>query len=227
VAVAAALALAGCGGAPPPEPAPPLDAGGTASGTRVATRLQDPARILFDWSSRERDARFSGRGVARVEPPYRARLDLFLGNGETVARAALVDDDLRIPPSIPSEILPPRHLLWSALGVFRPGSGSALLGGEAQDDGTTLLRYGFVGGEELRYRLRGRRIQEVELLREGTVVERLELGWDETGSFPAEAVYRDLVGFVELRLTRTSVDRVERYPPDIWTPGVATAGGGP
>jgi len=35
-----------------------------------------------------------GEGVARVEPPYRARLDLFR-NMETVSSAILVDDVLR------------------------------------------------------------------------------------------------------------------------------------
>ena len=42
-----------------------------------ATAPSAPLHILFDWTAREPDARFTGRGVARVEPPYRARLDLF------------------------------------------------------------------------------------------------------------------------------------------------------
>ena len=86
---------------PPSVPAPPVDAARVALRLEFATRVVRPARILFSWSLSDRDARFQGRGVARVEPPFKARLDLFYGNGETIARAALVDDDLRIPLGTP------------------------------------------------------------------------------------------------------------------------------
>jgi hypothetical protein len=50
-----------------------------------------------------------------------------------------------------------------------------------------------------------------------TVVERVELDMDED-RYPAEAIYRDLTAFRELRLSRASVERVEPFPPDIWDP---------
>jgi hypothetical protein len=49
------------------------------------------------------------------------------------------------------------------------------------------------------------------------VVERVELDMDES-RYPAEATYRDLTAFRELRLRRASVERVEPFPPDIWDP---------
>ena len=50
--------------------------------------------------------------MARIEPPSKARLDLFLDNGEGVLSAALVDDELRLPHGAPEDILPPVELMW-------------------------------------------------------------------------------------------------------------------
>lgn len=174
--------------------------------------------MLFDWNLSEQGVRASGRGVARVEPPYRARLDLFMGNGETVARAALVDDDLRVPPGVPEGIIPPPRLLWASLGVFRPGGGAFLLGAEGRREEAVSLRYGFDGGEELRYRIVGDRIVEAELLSGGHAVHQVTLSAEAEDRYPREATYRNLAAFRELRLVRRSVENVEPYPPDIWFP---------
>lgn len=216
----AAVILGACGpSAPPPSPEPTVDASQVARILRSETRLVEPSLILFRWSLREQEVRVSGRGVARVEPPYRARLDLFLDNGETVARAALVDDELRIPPGMPDGIIPPPHLLWGTLGVFRPGTGAALLGATEEGD-HTVLRYGIGPGQEVHYRLRDRRIHSVELLEGGKVVQRVSVEPGEPSElYPAEATYRNLSAFRELKLDRQSVEVVEGYPPDIWIPG--------
>lgn len=218
-AVASVASVAACSSPPPPPPAPPLDAGEISTSARVTSQLDQPARILFEWSMTERDGRFNGRGVARIEPPYRARLDLFLPGGETVARAALVDDDLRQPADVPEGMIPPPHLLWGVLGVFRPGAGAALLGAEEDGSGGVVLRYGYGEGREIRYRLRGRWLQEAELLEGGRAFHRVTLELDPGSRYPEEAVYRDLAGFRELRIRRESVTHVEPYPPDIWNPG--------
>lgn len=161
--------------------------------------------------------RASGRGVARMEPPFRARLDLFLENGEAAGRSALVGDELRLPVDLPLEIVPPPHLLWGVLGVFRPEVGSFLAGAE-QVDGQTRIRYLAQGqGAEVRYTLRAGRIEQIEALRQGTVVQRVVLERDALG-VPATATFRDLVAVRELRLTRTSVQQTEPFPPDIWFP---------
>lgn len=208
----------GCSSPPPPPPAPPLDAREIATSAQAESTLDQPTRILFDWNMTEQDGRFRGRGVARIEPPYRARLDLFLPGGETIARAALVNDDLRMPADVPEGLIPPAHLLWAVLGVFRPGAGAGLLGAEEQDGGGVLMRYGYDGGREIHYLLRGRRIQRVEVLEGGDVVHRVTVELDPGSRYPREAVHRDLAGFRELRITRESVTQVEPYPPDIWNP---------
>jgi hypothetical protein len=193
-----------------------MDAEGVALRLEATTRLEEPLRIFFEWSLSERDARFQGRGVARVEPPYKARLDLFLSNGETVARAALVDDDLRVPPGTPEGIIPPAEMLWGTLGVFRPGLGTALLGGELLGDGRVRLRYRRPDGIELRFTVTGGRIEEIERLRQGQVVERVVMRPGARDRYPLEGTYRDLAAFRELKLTRERLEEVEAFPPDIW-----------
>jgi hypothetical protein len=180
------------------------------------TRVEGPARILFSWSLSDRDARFQGRGVARVEPPFKARLDLFSGNGETVARAALVDDDLRLPHGTPDGIIPPAELLWGTLGVFRPGAETTLIGAEDLGEGRVLLRYQRSDGLVVRYTVRGDGVEEVARVRQGKTVERVTLEQDPVDHYPTEATYRDLADFRELILSRDSAAPVKPYPPDIW-----------
>jgi len=219
-AMAITALVVACSSPPPPPPAPPLNVEEVVTSARTRSRLQEPARILFEWSLTEPDARFNGRGVARIEPPYRARLDLFLPNGETIARAALVDDDLRVPAGVRDGIIPPPHLLWGVLGVFRPGVGAALLGVDEDDGAGLQMRYGYAGGTQILYHLAGQRVEEVERLEGGHVVQQVSLVLGSDSRYPAEAVYRDLAAFRELRITRESVDTVEPYPPDIWDPGL-------
>ena len=73
--------------------APVPDALGAASVLQDQTGLESPIRILFVWELNDAGVGVKGRGVARVAPPYRARLDLFLDNGELVIKAALVDGE--------------------------------------------------------------------------------------------------------------------------------------
>lgn len=211
--------LAACGSPPPPAMiVPAMDVEQESLRNEVATELKRPQRIDFDWRVSQEALRLSGSGVARVEPPYRARLDLFLGNGERVAAAALVDHDLRLPPGLVSEILPPEHLLWGTLGVFRPGLGTALLGGETVD-GQLRMRYRLENLDEVHYYLINRQVQRVDILRGGSVIQDVRLTWDGTG-VPAEAVYRDLTEFRQLTILRKGVENVEPYPPDVWRPGL-------
>ncbi|HZD06111.1 MAG TPA: hypothetical protein VE173_14465, partial [Longimicrobiales bacterium] len=128
------------------------------------------------------------------------------------------NDDLRIPPGVPEGIIPPSHLLWGVLGVFSPGAGAALLGAEDRGAEGVLMRYGYEDGKEIHYVLLGRRVQQVELLRDGHVVQRVSLDLESGARYPADAVYRDLGAFRELKITRESVEQVEPYPPDIWDP---------
>jgi hypothetical protein len=201
---------------PPPPPPPTIDAQALALRLEARGQIERPERILFEWSLSDRDARFAGRGVARLEPPYRARLDLFLASGETAVRAALVGDELRLPPGAPAGIVPPAELLWGTLGVFKPSGDARLRGAEALADGRTALHYVRPDGIEVRYLVGENGVQEVERLRQGSVVEQLALGTPSGGRYPSEATYRNLPEFRELRLSRKAVEQVESYPPDIW-----------
>jgi hypothetical protein len=199
-------------------PVTPGDAGQAELRASEVSALDAPYSLEFEWSVTEPGMRVRGRGVARVEPPYRARLDLFTGAGERIAAAALVNDHLRVPPGMP-DVLPPPALLWGALGVFRPGDPVDLLGGRRHGDGATELRYSLPGDEELRYVLRGFRIPEMELRRNGRAREELRLVQADGDRFPREAVYRQLEQVRELKITLERVDHAESYHPSIWTPG--------
>ncbi|GMV07640.1 MAG: hypothetical protein AMXMBFR53_39150 [Gemmatimonadota bacterium] len=218
LAVAGALAFAGCQPRQVVYVAPAVDPEQLALALEDRTSLTEPVRIVFQWQLNEAGIRVRGRGVARIEPPYRARLDLFLGNGETVVRAALVDGDLRLPPGAPEGILPPADLMWGVLGVFRPLMGTELLGGDRLEGEALQLRYRYADARELHFRVEQGRVRTLEMLKGGHAVERVELGLEEGSRYPAEATYRNLAAFRELKLTRESVERVESYPPDIWDP---------
>jgi hypothetical protein len=198
--------------APPPRP---MDAGQVAGSAARASTLDGPYRLVFEWTLNEPGTRLSGRGVARVEPPSRARLDLFMGNGERVAAAALVRDDLTTPRDMRAG-LPPAPLLWGALGIFRPGDNAGLRGGSWQSNGGAELRYFYEGSDELRYGLRNNRIERMEVFRGNRASEEVQLVRVDDERFPREATYRHLGEVRELRITLETVEHVESYPSDIW-----------
>ncbi|MEQ9397719.1 MAG: hypothetical protein RJQ04_00990 [Longimicrobiales bacterium] len=218
LALGALAAVSACTPPPPAVVAPAVDPEQLALALEDRTSLDQPTRILFEWQMNEAGVRARGRGVARIEPPYRARLDLFMGSGETAARAALVDGDLRLAPGARRELLPPPDLLWGVLGVFRPEFGIELMGADRLEGGQHQLRYRYADGTELHFRVDEGRVRTMELRRGGHAVERVELELAEGERFPVEATYRNLADFRELRITRASVDVVEPYPPDIWDP---------
>lgn len=209
----------GCASGPAPAPAPTIDAGALGRQAQETSVLDASYRILFEWSLNEPGMRLNGRGVARVEGPFRARLDLFTPNGERVASAALVDDDLRIPPGV-GDFVPPATLLWGTLGVFRPGPGTAPMEATRGDDERASIRYRVAGGGELSYALRDRRVERMDAVSATGVREELRLTRDRGERFPREAVYRHHGATRELRLTLDTVEYVESFPSDIWTPGL-------
>ncbi len=219
VLLALLVGVAACGPRRLAVVGPAPDPAATAAALERRTALQAPARIDFQWSYVETDMRSGGRGVARVEPPAYARLDLFLGNGETILRAALVDDGYRLPPGTEVRMLPPPGLMWGALGVFRTDAGARLLGGDRLEGGAVRLRYGYPGGVELHYQVEGEELVRVDLLEGGELRQWVALVPDPEGSRPLEARYRDQVEVRELRLERTSVRPSDPFPAAIWNPG--------
>lgn len=188
-----------------------------ARALRDSTRLREPVRIVFRWRLNESGARLEGEGVARLAPPARARLDLFTQNGETAARVALVDGELRLPPGVDRRLVPPAPLLWTSLGVFRPGEDAELRGASGPRN-ELRLSYALPDGGTLRYDLREEKVRAAELRRDGHGVERVRVSWNGNERFPSEARYRDLAAFRELTVTMESIERVEPYPDEIWRP---------
>ncbi|MDX1675651.1 MAG: hypothetical protein R3314_12725 [Longimicrobiales bacterium] len=173
-----------------------------------------PLRAVFAWRVLDGQARFSGEGAARIEPPYRARLDLFGAHGETYLSAALVGDELRLPGD-PGVALPPPAMMWAVLGVVRPPQGAELLGTRVQ--GSELeLHYG-VGDGRIRYDVADGRLRLADWWGDGRRMVA-EVRGGELG-LPTEAAFRDWSRNTELHLELERVEEVEPYPPEIWTPG--------
>jgi hypothetical protein len=209
--------LMGCASAEPAAEPRPLDAGQLALSAERASALDAPYRIVFEWAFSEPGARLQGQGVARIEPPYRARVDLFTRNGERITSAAMVDGEMRIPEGLPS-ILPEATLVWGSLGVFRPDRGMGLAGGSWRQDGSAELRYLPSDASDLVIRLKDSRIQEMVARSGNRTTEELKVRRVDGERFPREATYRDMVNTRELRMTLESVEHVETFPTDIWNP---------
>jgi len=181
-----------------------------------ATAPDRPLRIIFDWTVRERDARFQGQGAARVQDPYRARLDLFGPRGETYLSAAVVDGEIRLPASVSPSVVPPAPLLWSALGVLRPPVGTTLVG-TARDGDRVRLEYRDAGGQ-WRFELVAGRLRRAEWIRSDGARQTVELKGEGAFRLPREAVYRDWAAYTELTLTLDEVEPVDAFPPETWSP---------
>jgi hypothetical protein len=187
-----------------------------AEDAQAATRPTHRVQVVFDWTLRDRDARLSGEGVARIDPGGRARLDLFGPRGETYLAAALVGQELRLPAAGLGDVLPPPALLWSAIGVVAPVPEATLI--EASRDGGTVTLGYALGRERWHYRLVDGRLVHVQWERPGEGRRTVTLG--EAGAFalPVEALYRDHIAFRELELKLKQVDEVDSFPTDIWDP---------
>lgn len=212
------LLASACGPRRPAVIGPVADASTSASGLERGTQLEEPIRIDFRWELNEAGSRLNGRGVARAEPPYRARLDLFLDDGESVISAALVDDELRLPYGSRDDVLPPVDLIWGTLGVFRPVPGARLVAGERLEDGAERLRYRQIDGTELHYETSGGSLRSVEMREGNTLVQWIRVESEGSSRYPEEATYRNLTAFRELKITRTAYRAAQPFDPEIWDP---------
>jgi hypothetical protein len=179
-----------------------------------ATAPARPLRIVFDWSLRDRDARFSGAGAARVQAVYRGRLDLFGPRGETYLRAALVGEQMSLPASAPADALPPPALLWAALGVLQPPADAELVG-TSTNAGATFLEYRR-GQERWRFRVQDDKLRYAEWLSGADGRRTVDLEGDGGFGLPQRALYRDWIAFRELELILTEIDEVDAFPDDIF-----------
>jgi hypothetical protein len=74
-------------------------------------------KIVFKWEMLDVETRTRGDGVARIASPDSVRLDFFLGGGFGAGAAVMIGDSLQVPgPQAARALVPPRALLWAALG---------------------------------------------------------------------------------------------------------------
>ena len=74
-------------------------------------------KIVFQWELKDEDMTARGDGVARIAYPDSVRLDFFLGGSYAGGAAVLIGDSLQVPgPDVIRRLVPPRQLLWAALG---------------------------------------------------------------------------------------------------------------
>ncbi len=212
LAGAVLLGAAGCaGGAFAGGPPAPLIAQQRVQATAPTQAVQ----ITFDWTLREGDARFSGAGVARVQPPYMGRLDLFGPRGETYLQAALHHEALRLPPGAPADPLPPAAMLWAALGVLYPPAGATLVATSTDAHGETRLEYAR-GAERWRFRLQDDMLRYAEWQSGGDGRRTVELEGQSSAGLPQRALYRDWIAFRELELTLGNTEPVDAFPDEIF-----------
>lgn len=216
-ALLALILLCGCMGGQLAVIGPVTDAQGAARDLERDTRLEEPLQITFSWRLNEARQRHQGRGVARIEPPYRARLDLFTHDLETVVSAVLLDGELSLPPGSRDDILPPTDLMWGTLGIVRPHD-VRLLGGDRLEGDAMRLRYAYEDGTELHYQMVAGLLSSMQLLEGGHVVQRVELEGEPGSRYPVEATYRNLTAFRELTIVRESLEQVEPFSADTWEP---------
>jgi hypothetical protein len=206
------LLLGACATHAPPDTADPA----VADVVLAATAPDRPLHVVFEWRALEGDARFTGEGVARIQPPHHARLDLFGPRGDTYLSAGLVGDDLRLPPGVQAGQIPPPALMWAVLGVVAPPQGAVLVG--TRDDGARAELYYETDAGTLWYVLEGGRLRSARWDGAGRRMV-VELRGETGPGLPTQATYRDFAAVAELMLNLESVDEVEPFSPDIWNPG--------
>jgi len=216
-AAALLLATAACAAAPGTGVATPAAVDASLADSAVqATAPQRPQHVTFDWALTDREARFSGKGVVRLAPPYRARLDLFGPRGEAYLVAVLEGRELRLSPAGADEVLPPAAFLWASLGVFRKPE-QPLTVARRVGDGIELA---FAGtGERWRFELGADGLRRVEWQGPDGGRRTVELTGRSAPSLPQRGAFRDWVAFRELTLTVTGVEDVDGFSEDIWILG--------
>lgn len=194
-------------------PVPVVDYAAALDRVRAAAPTQ-PLWIAFDWEAREREARYTGQGAARIEAPKLARLDLFGPRGESYLSAALVAGELRLPPSAEGSLIPPPPLLWGALGIFQPPEGAEVLASTREGD---RLRVEYRQGDERwTFEFASEKLRRVDWRGPDGARKSVELKGEGALDLPREAVYRDWNAFTELKLKLGKVEEVDSFPPDTW-----------
>lgn len=219
LAVVAACATTG---AIQPVGAPVENAPEVFADLAESTVPSGPQQVSFGWTLDEAGSRVYGRGVVRHHAPERLRLDLFGPRNESYLSAAMVGEEVRLPPgAAPGAAIPSPALLWAGLGVVRPPPGATLMDASANDEGVTVVRFRAPNGETYQYRLLTAgarpRLDRVERAGSRGVIETVRLEWGAADSL-SRARYRDWSAFRDLTLELETIRDVETFPDAVWTP---------
>jgi len=165
-------------------------------------------KLVFKWEMQDGETRTRGDGVARVASPDSIRLDFFLGGGFGSGAAVMIGDSLRAPgPDAARKLIPPRALLWAALGR---------LDLPAEHDTTVRVDAGVLRADigsptHWRATFRGDTLTRLERVDGGRLQEWVERGSNGVVQYRHEGARRTL----SLVIQRS--DAVPSFDPAIWT----------
>jgi hypothetical protein len=204
VSLLALLLLAGC--APPRIAALP----GTVAPVQQLPRgtlSEGRRKVVFEWEMRDGDMIARGDGVARIASPDSVRLDFFLAGGFGSGAAVLIGDSLQVPGAdMARRLVPPRALLWAALGRFDvPAERDTIV----RVDGG-VLRADIGAPLHWRATFLGDTLARLERVDSGRLQEWVERSADQKVRYRNEAARRTL------SLVIKSSDVVASFDPSIW-----------
>lgn len=181
-----------------PVPARQLPTGTLPGGTR---------QVVFRWELRDGDVTARGDGVARIASPDSVRLDFFLGGGFGGGAAVLIGDSLQVPgPDAARKLVPPRALLWAALGRLDiPAEPDTIVRVDAG-----VLRADIGAPVRWRATFHGDTLTRLERVDGGRLQEWVERAADRSVQYRNEAARRTL----SLVIQRS--DAVPPFDPAIW-----------
>ncbi|HKH93098.1 MAG TPA: hypothetical protein VKA54_14930 [Gemmatimonadaceae bacterium] len=164
-------------------------------------------KVVFQWELKDQDFTARGDGVARIASPDSVRLDFFLGGSVGGGGAILIGDSLIVPgPDMARQLVPPRPLLWAALGrLDLPVERDTVV----RVDGD-IVRAEIGAPVHWRVSFRGDTLTRVERVDGGRLQEWVERGTGQRILYRNESTRRTL----SLVIQRS--DAVTAFDPSIW-----------
>lgn len=203
----AAVLLALAAGCAPPRIAPlqgaPVPARQLPKGTLPGGNRQ----VTFKWELKDGELAARGDGVARIASPDSVRLDFFLGGGFGGGAAVLIGDSLQAPgPEAARRLVPPRALLWAALGRLDiPAEPDTVVRVDAG-----VLRADIGAPVRWRVTFHGDTLTRLERVEGGRLQEWVQRAADRSVQYRNESARRTL------SLVIQRADAVPPFDPAIW-----------